>query len=129
MRLLKSDLLDILLGCVDGNLSDTPIEWNDKYACCIVLASGGYPGPYKKGEQIEGIKNTKEGGMTLFHAGTKDKNNEVVTSGGRVLSVTAISDTLENALDNAYETISKINFKGMQFRKDIGSNTLRFKNK
>ncbi len=130
MRLLKSDLLDILLGCVEGNLSDIPIEWNDKHACCIVLASGGYPGPYKKGERIKGVKNisTKKGEVFLFHAGTKNTDGKIITNGGRVLGVTAIGNALNDALNNAYDTINKIHFEGMQFRKDIG-NLLKSKDK
>ena len=120
MRLLKSDLLDILLGCTNGNLSNIPIEWSDKHACCITLASGGYPGLYKKGVQIKGIKNAEKGSVFLFHAGTKSENNKIVTNGGRVLSITAIGNALDDALSNAYDTIDKIHFESMQFRKDIG---------
>jgi phosphoribosylamine--glycine ligase len=120
MRLLKSDLLDILEACADGKLREVSIEWHPGYACCIVLASGGYPDAYRKGFPIGGINEAEKiSGVIVFHAGTSF-TNQLVTAGGRVLGVTATGTTLQEALDSAHQAISHINFKGMYFRKDIG---------
>jgi phosphoribosylamine--glycine ligase len=122
MRLLKTDLIDILLACLNGELSKTPIEWNkNKSACCVVLASQGYPGNYPKGLPIEGIAAAEQADdVVVFHAGTKQSENATVTNGGRVLGVSAIGDNLPEALNQAYAAIDLINFNGKQFRKDIG---------
>ncbi len=121
MRLLKSDLLEILLACAKGKLASQNIEWADGYACCIVLASGGYPGPYNKGEVITGIAEAEKlEDIVVFHAGTKLDGDKFVTNGGRVLSVTATGNTLNEALNKAYAAARKIHFKGMQYRTDIG---------
>jgi phosphoribosylamine---glycine ligase len=120
MRLLKSDIVVILEACADGNLREVPIEWQSGYACCIVLASGGYPDAYRKGFPINGIDDAEKiPGVVLFHAGTS-LNDQLVTSGGRVLGVSATGNTLQEALDSAYQAISLINFKDMYFRRDIG---------
>lgn len=123
MRLLKTDLYDILVSAASGKLSDIAIEWENKSACCIVVASGGYPGAYKKGEIIHGIKEAeKDKDIVVFHAGTINCNNEICTNGGRVLGITATGKTLELALTKAYNVIGEkgVHFKGMQYRKDIG---------
>lgn len=123
MRLLKSDLFDILLACAKGDLSKVKIAWSKHFACCIILASTGYPGSYKKGKIIVGldkIKNAKD--VIVFHQGTKKQDANTVTNGGRVLAVTATGKSLKEALKKAYSVIGKngIHFKGMQYRKDIG---------
>ena len=124
IRLLKTDLLDILEACVDGTLADLTIEWHSGFAVCIVLASGGYPGKYKKKIPIFGInKAEKFSNVIVFHAGTMH-DKQIWTSGGRVLGVTAIGKTLQEALDLAYESIHCIKFKDMQYRKDIGAKTI-----
>jgi phosphoribosylamine--glycine ligase len=123
VRLLKTDLFDILVACAEGKLSDIPIVWEDKFACCIVLASGGYPGEYKKGEVIYGIEEAeRQNDIVVFQAGTKNINGKLCTNGGRVLGITATGKTLDEALDKAYAVIGKqgIHFAGMQYRKDIG---------
>lgn len=121
MRLLKTDLLDILLACTKGKLKNMKIEWKNESACCIVIASGGYPGKYKAGIEIEGLsKIEKVGGIVIFHAGTMQKVNKIFTNRGRVLGVTATGKDLKKAIQVAYRGIKKIKFKGMQFRKDIG---------
>ena len=123
MRLLKTDLLDILLSCVEGSLSKQKISWSTKSACCIILASDGYPGNYKKGEVIHGLKKVEnDKNIFIFHAGTKLDKDITVTNGGRVLGVTATGKTLKEALKKAYSIIGqkKIHFTGMQYRKDIG---------
>jgi len=127
MRLLETDLIDIIDACIDGKLKDVDIKWKeDDYACTIVLASGGYPKNYEKGKIITGIKKADtHGKVVIFHAGTKlNEKGELVTNGGRVLGVSATAHTLKKALDLAYEAIGHIHFEGMQFRKDIGKKAL-----
>lgn len=121
MRILKTDILDILEACAVGSLSKIDIKWSDKYACCIVLASGGYPGSYNKGQIITGLDEAEIlEGIVVFHAGTKLDGDKLVTNGGRVLGVTAIGQTLDEALEKAYVAVKKIHFEGMQYRTDIG---------
>lgn len=125
MRLLESDLYDILQACVDGRLEQVDIKWRCGFAVTIVLASGGYPGEYQKGLPISGLKSAAElPGIELFHAGTSIKDGDVVTAGGRVLNVTATGDTLKQALDRAYAAVGRIKFDGMYFRSDIGAKAL-----
>ncbi len=127
MRLLKTDLFDIISASVNGVLVNQPIEWRKGYAACIVLASGGYPGSYQKGYEITGIEEAeKMENIVVFHAGTSFKNNKLVTNGGRVLGVTAVGNTLKGALDKAYKAVEVINFEGKQFRADIGAKSLSF---
>lgn len=121
MRLLKTDLLDILDACVDGKLADLAIEWHPGFAVCIVLASGGYPGKYEKEIPIFGIiEAEKIPDVIVFHAGTR-YSDQLRTFGGRVLGVTATGTTLQKALNRAYEAIRHINFNGMYYRTDIGA--------
>lgn len=125
LRLLKTDLLDILEACVYGTLEDITIEWHPGFAACVVMASKGYPGTYETGFPISGLEATKEiPGVEVFHAGTVFDNGCFKTSGGRVLGVSAIGDTLQKALDNAYEAVCLINFPGAHYRRDIGQNAL-----
>lgn len=131
MRLLKSDLLELLQACVDGTLAQKKIEWNPGFAVNIMLASGGYPISYKKGFPITGIEEAEKiRDVVVFHAGTKIENlpaqagGQLVTAGGRVLSVSAVGDTLNRALEHAYEAIGKIHFEGMHYRRDIGAKVL-----
>ena len=125
MRLLKTDLFDILTASVNGDLESINIEWENKYACCIVLASGGYPGSYKKSLPITGIEKAEEmDNVVVFHAGTANKDKNLVTNGGRVLGVTAIDDNLQGALDKAYKAVKLIHFEGMHFRTDIGAKSV-----
>lgn len=125
MRLLKSDIYDILVACVDGTLADLTIEWHDQFACCIILASAGYPASSQKGIAIHGLETAKEDAV-VFHLGTKQDGENIVTNGGRVLGVTAVGNTLDEALDKAYSAIGEngIHFEGMQYRKDIGRVTV-----
>jgi phosphoribosylamine--glycine ligase len=125
MRLLDSDFLDIVDACIDGTLDSLKIKWKNMCACNIVLASAGYPGAYKKGKEITGIDGAEMNkDVVVFQAGTKVENNNLVTSGGRVLGVSAVAKSLEEALDTAYNAVKKINFDGMQYRKDIGRKAL-----
>lgn len=121
MRLLETDLLDIIDACIDGKLSEIKIKWKDNSACTIVLASGGYPGDYEKGKVISGIAEAQaDPNIVVFHAGTIMKEDVLVTNGGRVLGVSAIGINLKEALASAYKAVEKISFEGMQYRKDIG---------
>jgi phosphoribosylamine--glycine ligase len=127
MRLLDTDLLEIINMSLDKKLNELEVRWKENtYACNIVLASGGYPGDYEKGKFITGIEEaSKMEDIIIFHAGTKlNENGELVTNGGRVLGVSAIGKTLEEALAKAYKAVDKISFEGMQYRKDIGQKAL-----
>ncbi|MEK7106259.1 MAG: phosphoribosylglycinamide synthetase C domain-containing protein, partial [Patescibacteria group bacterium] len=125
MRLLETDLLDIIDACIDKKLSDIEIKWKNKACCNIVLASGGYPNAYEKGKAISGIDEAElNHDIVVFHAGTAMKDGNLVTNGGRVLGVSAVADTLEDALKLAYDAIPKISFEGMQYRRDIGQKAL-----
>lgn len=119
-RLLMTDLFDILDACIDGKLVEIAVKWDSVFAVCVVLASEGYPGKCEKGIPIFGVNEAEKlPGVVVFHGGTM-YNGELRTSGGRVLGVTATGETLQKALDRAYEAIRCIKFEGMQFRKDIG---------
>lgn len=132
LMLLESDLFDIMTACATGTLgSIKSLEYKkDSSAVTIVLASKGYPGSYPKGKPIYGVSaaNNIEG-VKVFHAGTKKSNNELVTSGGRVIAVSAVGSTIENALEKAYQGVGCIKFEGMQYRKDIGKQALQKKKK
>ena len=121
MRLLKTDLLDILEACVDGTLAELAIEWHSGFATCVVIASGGYPDEYKKGVPLHGVAEAERvSNVVVFHAGTIFEN-ELKTSGGRVLGISATGDTLRDALNSAYEAAQLIQFEGMHYRSDIGA--------
>lgn len=121
---LRSDLLAVMLKTNQGKLQDVVLEWDERFCVCVVLASGGYPGKYEKGKVIEGLDRLDAGGnVFIFHAGT-EKKEKLVTSGGRVLNVAALGDSLEEAQRNAYAAINHIHFENMFYRKDIGYKAL-----
>ena len=123
---MNSDLYDYLNESVDGTLSSMPpISWNDKTAVCVVLASRGYPESYPKNEEIKGLEQHNEG-IFIFHAGTKKENNSILSNGGRVLGVTALGDTLESAISNAYSATENISWPNKYCRSDIGKKGLTF---
>ena len=125
MPLLITDMLSIMEACVDGTLDKCTIDWRSRFTACINLASGGYPGPYKKGLEISGIEDAEKiSGVVVFHAGTKMQDGKLVTAGGRVLGLTAIGNTPQEALNIAYLAVERIHFDGMQYRKDIGAKSL-----
>ena len=127
MRLLKSDLWEIFESCIDGTLNKIKISWRKNSACCIVLASNGYPASSTKGIPITGLdKLNRSQKIVVFHAGTKLVSDKLVTNGGRVLGVAAVGATLNQALRAAYGAIKKIHFAGMQYRRDIGRRKLSF---
>lgn len=118
---LKSDLVEIFEAVCDERLCEIEIEWEDNAAVCVVMASGGYPLDYKKGYEISGIEKAEESAdITVFHAGTKKDGDKILTSGGRVLGVTAVGENLDSAIKRAYEAVSLINFTDAHFRHDIG---------
>jgi len=120
---MKSDLLRLLEGTMDGNLSKCAIEWDTRAAVTVVLASGGYPGKYETGKTISGLDDaTRLEDVQIFHAGTKRAGGEVKTAGGRVLAVTALGSTLEAARARAYEAVSHIQFENCRYRRDIALN-------
>lgn len=121
---LKTDIVDIFEAIDNETLSDLDVEWSDDACACVIMASGGYPKSYPKGIEITGLSNGQLGGVTVYHAGTKLQDNKLVTSGGRVLGVTALGDTLENALKKSYDAVEKIHFEGAHYRRDIGKRAL-----
>lgn len=121
---LKTDIVDIFEAIDNETLSDLDVEWSDDACACVIMASGGYPKSYPKGIEITGLSNGQLDGVTVYHAGTKLKDNKLVTSGGRVLGVTALGDTLENALKKSYDAVEKIHFEGAHYRRDIGKRAL-----
>jgi len=117
---LKTDLIDIMEAIIDDKLDKINIEWHEGGSACVVMASGGYPGDYQTGYEIEGIKQAEELGCMVFNAGTKLDEGKLVTAGGRVLGVTAIGENLDKALEKAYAGVEKVCFEGKHFRRDIG---------
>lgn len=126
LPLLETDLIDVMLAVSEGRLAAQAVTWSGKAAMSVVLASGGYPGSYAKGKVITGVEEAeKVPGVTVFHAGTElREDGTLVTSGGRVLNVTAVAPTLQEARDRAYEAAAKIHFEGMFMRHDIGHRAL-----
>ncbi len=118
---LDTDLMDIIDAVIDGKLTDLEIKWRDCATACVVMASGGYPGSYAKGIEIQGLDDQGQvEGATVYHAGTSYEDGVFRTAGGRVLGVTALADHLEEALQKAYTAVEKIHFEGAHYRKDIG---------
>lgn len=125
---LKTDIMDIFEAINNETLSDLDIEWDERACTCVIMASGGYPKSYPKGIEINGLTNGQLDGVTVYHAGTKLVDGKLVTSGGRVLGVTAMGDTLEKALEKSYDAVKKITFDGAHYRKDIGKKALNANN-
>lgn len=117
---LETDLIDIMEASIDGELSKVDIKWKKEKAACVIMASGGYPEKYETGKQIIGIDDAEKCGSVVFHSGTDYIDGNIVTAGGRVLGVTTMADTLEEAVKTSYKAISKIDFEGKHYRKDIG---------
>ena len=126
MRLLKTDLYEIIVACIGGKLDKVKIEWESGSACCVVLAAAGYPSEnYKIGVPVFGLERlTKNNHTLLFYSNIKRNNNQLVTSGPRVISVSSTGLTLKEAINRAYQGIDKIHFDGMYYRKDIGEKAL-----
>lgn len=125
---LKSDLLEAMLATCDGTLDKITLEWDERPAVCVVMASGGYPGDYEKGKVITGIDEAEKlGDVNVFHAGTAAKDGKVVSSGGRVLGVTALGKTIADAQKKAYQAVEKISFEKAYYRKDIADKAIKKK--
>lgn len=124
LPLFDGDLARVMLDCVHGTLSDEAVVWKKACAVDVVLASEGYPASHSSGEVISGIEDAKKAGCLVFHAGTIKKNGQYVVNGGRVLNVVALADTLVEAKAKAYEGVSRISWRGMQYRHDIADKGL-----
>lgn len=125
MPLIDSDVVELFLAAAKGGLKEHALRLNAMAATCVVLASGGYPDAFEKGKTISGLEKTLSPGTTIFHAGTQKSGEKFITSGGRVLGVTAFTDTIAGSIQKAYETASRISFEGMYYRKDIGFRALK----
>jgi len=122
---LKSDLFEAMLATIEGRLDETDLEWDPRPAVCVVMASGGYPGKYETGKAISGLAEAAAmPDVWVFHAGTKLQDGNVVTSGGRVLGVTALGSDIAEARRRAYQAVEKVHFEGAYYRKDIGAKAL-----
>jgi phosphoribosylamine--glycine ligase len=122
MLRLESDLVEILMAAVEGNVLEKEVTWTNMPSGCVVVASGGYPTKYEKGKPIEGLKEAIEiPGITIFHAGTELKDDRYYTAGGRVMGVCASEETLADTMNKIYDAIGKISFDAMHYRRDIGA--------
>ncbi len=125
---LESDLVGALEACIDGSLAETELRWSQGASACVVASSSGYPGSYKTGAAIAGLDDAARiPGVQIFHSGSSVANGQLVSAGGRVLGVTAVAASLEEALQRAYEAMAEIHFEGMYYRRDIGHRALRNK--
>ncbi|MCK9604406.1 MAG: phosphoribosylamine--glycine ligase [Candidatus Omnitrophica bacterium] len=124
---LKSDLVEVMMAATDGQLTKVKnLFWDPRACVCVVCASGGYPGNYAKDKEIKGLKEAEKlNDIVVFHSGTKKAGNKILTSGGRVLGVTGLGSTIEDAINKTYKAVNKISFEDMHFRRDIGSKALR----
>lgn len=125
---LRSDLLPLLLAAADGDLTGVKADWSSDAAVCVVLASGGYPGPYETGCPISGLESFKRSPaekLAVFHAGTAFRHGNIVTAGGRVLGVTAWAPDLPSAVENVYQAVHKLHYQGCYYRRDIAYRALR----
>lgn len=127
LPLLDSDLVEIFLSIIEGELELSDVRWREGAAACVVLASGGYPGPYEKNKKITGLRSARERNedVVCFHAGTRWARDHYVTNGGRVLGVTALGKDVQAAVANAYQEVERIKFEGMHYRRDIGFKALK----
>ena len=119
---METDIIPLFEACIDGTLGQCQVNWRNKSSVCVVMTAEGYPGTYQKGEIISGLQNansTPE--VVVFHAGTKEQDGKVLTNGGRVLGVTATGANTESAIQRAYDAVGKVNWRGVHYRKDIGS--------
>ena len=123
---LESDLVEAMEACVDGRLAESELRWSQGASACVIASSSGYPGSYKTGFPITGLAAAgRLPGVEVFHSGTSVSGGSIVTSGGRVLGVTATADSLQQALGRAYEALGEIQFEGMYYRRDIGHRALK----
>ncbi|MTI80148.1 MAG: phosphoribosylamine--glycine ligase [Firmicutes bacterium] len=124
LSLLETDLVEIMEAVIDERLDQIDIKWKDAASVCVVMSAAGYPGNYTKGDIITGLDNLPQD-VVAFHAGTNLNNGEVVTSGGRVLGITAVAKDIPAAIEKAYQGVEKVNFKDAHYRKDIGAKAIQ----
>ncbi len=124
LPLLESDLAEALWAARNGRLSTVPWRFRNGASVCVVIAAGGYPGPYEKGKKILGLDHIWDEGVVIFHAGTKREGNDIVTAGGRVLGVTAVDENFRLSVDKAYRAVKWITFDGAYYRRDIAARVL-----
>lgn len=123
---LRGDLLPMLLAVAKGRIEGVDFDWDPRSAICVVMAAGGYPEKYEKGDAISGLDSFgKRDDVVVFHAGTAQRQGNIVTNGGRVLGVTALGEDIRDAQKKAYDAVSKIGFRGAYYRKDIGAKAIR----
>lgn len=122
---LKSDLADILVASSCGGMNKINLKWDRRSCVCVVMSSGGYPGPYETGKEITGLETISDPDVTVFHAGTRKQGKKIFTSGGRVLGVTALGENIETAIAKAYSAVEHIGFDRCFFRRDIGAKAAR----
>ncbi len=126
LPLLKTDLVDVVEAVVEHRLDQLTVEWHDRSAVCVVMASGGYPGSYQTGVPITGLpEKVLSDDVLVYHAGTKRQGHDVVTAGGRVLGVTGVGTHLADAMGRAYDTVRTISFPGCHYRSDIARRAIR----
>jgi len=124
LPLVDTDLVDLMMASIDGTVKDVSLKLRDEAAVCVVMASGGYPGSYEKGKAVHGLDKV-DSDILVFHAGTKLKGKELITSGGRVLGVTAVDEDIKSAIEKVYGAVGKITFDGAYYRRDIGHRALK----
>ena len=125
LPLLDSDLVELMDACATGTLAGKKISWRDEAAVCVVMASGGYPKAYRKNLPISGLAEAKNLGALIFHAGTAEAGGQIVTSGGRVLGVTALDKNIRAAVDKVYKCVDAIHFENVHYRRDIAARALK----
>jgi phosphoribosylamine--glycine ligase len=122
---MQSDIVPVLMGCIDGTLKGMETDWDPQAAVCVVMSSKGYPEAYEKGRVIDGLDEVASvDGAYIFHAGTELQGEKIVTSGGRVLGVTALGNGIAQAIEKAYHVVEKIKWEGLHYRRDIGKKAL-----
>ncbi|WP_444321601.1 phosphoribosylamine--glycine ligase, partial [Megasphaera sp.] len=125
LPLLDGDLAQIMYACAKGTLTADMVHWKDAAACCVIMASAGYPASSHKGDVISGLDAVDKEDVMVFHSGTAKKDGQYVTNGGRVLGVTAVAGDLKSAIEKAYANVKRIHFDGQQVRSDIGAKGLK----
>jgi len=125
---LKSDLIELCMAAMEQRLDKITVKWDDRSALGVVIAAGGYPESYAKGDIISGLPEKEDEGIKVFHAGTKIQNNQVITNGGRVLCVTALGTSVREAKSRAYDLAKKITWNNVYYRTDIGYRAIEREN-
>jgi phosphoribosylamine--glycine ligase len=122
---LKNDLVEVMDAACEERLNDYQLSWDKRACVCVVMSSGGYPGKYETGKEITGLENVKDKDTMVFHAGTEKKGEKILTSGGRVLGVVALDNTIEDTINRVYRSVELIKFERCFFRRDIGAKALQ----